>query len=43
MQGRLPHSLARAFWAKLIRFGQVVRFGQNLGKIWVKVFRFWQN
>jgi len=34
------HPLARAFWAKLIRFGQ---FLLDLGKIWVKLIRFGQN
>jgi len=39
-----PHSLAKLFWSKLIRFGQIwldlgkikAKFGQNWSKMWAK-------
>jgi len=39
-----PHPLAKYFWEKLIRFGQIwVKFGQNWGEIWVKLTKFGWN
>jgi len=39
-----PHPLANFCWVKLIRFGKIlIKFRQNLGKIWAYLIRFGLN